>query len=161
MGQLFLVSPHLCYCQHKVVGSTYCILYTFKKDTSLPGFIHPACTYFGECGLHSDPHVHLVRCIYPTTICSTLYNGPELSLVRIVKLEKFYFGALLFHTCFLLCCSAPFCCQALPQALTWSIPSSYLLVTLLHSKLPVLFSRLLAFHIFLLTVGDNGASHHL
>jgi len=40
-------------------------------------------------------------------------------------------------------------------------PIRLLLVTYLHSKLPVLFSGLLAFYIFLLTVDDNEAFYHI
>ena len=100
-------------------------------------------------GYIQPPNAHFVRFIPLATSCSVLYHGPELYSDRNIKLEKLYFGVLLFHTSFFFYCSVPFCCPVLAQALTWGIPSSYLLVTLLHSKLPVFFSSLLAFYVFL------------
>ena len=155
MSQLFLISTHLRSWFQPKIGLQMllpaCVVpCVHLKRTHLFLFWYsPACKYPGECGLHSAPKCPLCE-VHSTgykLLCS--YHGPELYSDRNIKLEKLYFGVLLFHTSFLFYCSVPFCCPVLSQALTWGIPSNYLLVSLLHSKLPVLFSSLLAFYVFL------------
>lgn len=133
-----------CCCQH-----VWCLVHIWKarfpscSDTALP------INTLASVGYVQPPNAHVVRCIPWAISCSVLYHGPELYSDRNIQLEKLCFGVLLFHTSFLFYCSVPFCCPVLPRALTWGIPSNYLLVTLLHSKLPFLFSSLLAFYVFL------------
>lgn len=107
------------------------------------------------------PHAHLAGCISLAISCSTLYRGPELSSGRTVKLEELYFGAFFVPYTFPLLLFILLLLSSRTPTFDLRHLIKLLLVTYLHSKLPVLFTRLLAFHVFLLTVGDNGASHHL
>lgn len=99
----------------------------------------PACKYPGECGLHSAPSAHFVRFIPLATSCCVPYHGPELYSDRNIKLEKLYFRSFcsLHPSSFIV--QSHSVVQSYPKALAWGIPSNYLLVSLLLSKLPVLF----------------------
>lgn len=109
---------------------------------------------------------HLVRCFCLSTLFSTLYDNPQVSSAEFLqplfffftKIEKFYIGDLFYL--FFFWSSHPTSYLVLPTPLTWGIPSSNLLVAS-SLKLSFFFSRLLAFYVFLLTVGGSEASLHI
>ena len=147
-SEQFLISPHLCSSSlpelglHRVLLAYVLPCVHLKKTLLFLVLTQPYMYTPWWVGLPTAPHAHWVRCICPATILSALYDGPALSSGRIVKLEKFYFRAFSHTPLSLL--SATLCCPAIPQPRTTGIPSSYLLETCLHSKLPALFPGPLA-----------------
>lgn len=140
------------------MASTCGTLCTFKKDSSLPsltyitlhactrvsvGYIHPHTCLLGEVHLSSHSLFNSLRWLWAF-------------LKQNCKIRKILLWSSFYHTCFFLLLTVhPPYCLVLPQPLTWGTPSSCLLAIFLYSKLPVFFSRLFTFHIFLLMVVIN------
>lgn len=120
------------------------IYYAHLKRTLLFLICHTLPIYLGECGLHSGPHAHLVRCIYPATISSTLCEALSFPWLEL------YFRALLFHTCFHFVHPNP-----IVKSYHNSWPGAAHQVThwlLVFIQKCQSSSRLLTFHIFLLSL---------